>query len=447
MHKYALALFSSMLTLIGGDPPQAFAQLEQPDLDLAYVLATASYCAYAVGETDADSGQKRAFQCLKAAAASDHSRLELFEKIAEEDVEAFFNPDLPEDAYLLIRPQDSVILAFRGTLTPPISPGSGRFPSAVGEAIAKYQEREAGLLKTFIADWRNNFRAKADARHRHEGFAAAWSGLETHLMGRDCAPGTNTAGRGCSNFLSFAAELPGATPPRLYITGHSKGGALATLARLDLPAPVGAAIAPVVYTFAGAKALTVEGAREAAVAAPGTWRFEHEWDIVPSGPPDSTVPAIAFPSYSHVGGRVFFEKGKTPEPSRGPTDGVDPPGDMDRLKDATAHVFESTFSSFQLSGPGDVFEKLRGTAEAFLGLGEVNCEALVNNHFLVLANVQEAAWAKHSDPRVPMTTTEASLKQSFFYTGISDDRGQILWGFSQWCALLRPDLGRPLPRN
>jgi Lipase (class 3) len=377
MKKVALAVFCSMLALTVGAPPQAFAQLEQPDLDLAYVLATASYCAYAVGEADADSGRKQALQCLTAAAASDHSRLELFEKIAEDDVEAFFNPGTPEDAYLLIRRQNSVMLAFRGTLTPPISPASGRFPSAVGEAIAKYHEREAALLKTFIADRRNNFRAKADARQRHQGFAAAWSGLESHLIGRDCPPGTSTAGGGCSKFLSFIAGLPGATPPKLYITGHSKGGALATLAGLDLPGVVGAAIAPVVYTFAGAKSLTTEGAKAAAAAAPGSWRFEHEWDIVPSVPPDSTVPAIAVPSYAHVGGRLLFAKGKTPERSTGPTDGVDPPGDMDRLKAATAHVFESALSSFPPSGPAGFFEKLRGTADAFLGLGACLCNRVL----------------------------------------------------------------------
>lgn len=109
--------------------------------------------------------------------------------------------------------------------------------------------------------------------------------------------------------------------------------------------------------------------------------------------------------------------------------------------------FKSTFSNFQWSGPGSVLDKLRGNAEGFLGLGEVNCEALVNNHFLVFADVQEAAWASHSDPQAPITITEASLKQSFFYSGISDDRGEILWGFSQWCALFRLDRGRGQPGN
>jgi hypothetical protein len=431
MNRVALAIFSSISALIVGAAPQAFAQSEQPDLDLAYVLATASYCAYAVGEADLDGGQQRASQCLKAAADSDPSRLALIRAIAENGVEAFFNPNTPEDAYLLIKSQDSVILAFRGTLTPPIVPGSGGIPSAVEAALAKYREREAGLIDTFIGDWRNNFKILPENGLRHTGFADAWSGLAQHLMGKDCAAGAGGAGRACSKFLSFVGGLPGAAPPKLYVTGHSKGGALATLAGLDLPGLIGAAVAPVVYTFAGAKAVTAEGAKNG--AATGVWRFEHQWDIVPSVPLDKT--AIIFPSYVHVGGRVFFAKGRAPDISGGPVDGFDPPGDLVRLPEAVTHVVKAPLRGLDSFDLGRILDAVRGSAE-------VDCQALVENHFLVFSDVQEAVWARHGTPPLPMTTTEAKLSQSFFFTGLPDDRGEILWGFSQWCRLLRPDGGR-----
>jgi hypothetical protein len=99
----------------------------EPDFRLAYVLATASYCAYAVGELDDDHGRARAFECLRAAADKDPVHLERLKLVSTDDVEAYFNRQSPKDAYLLIREKNGVILAFRGTLVPPISPSSGRF--------------------------------------------------------------------------------------------------------------------------------------------------------------------------------------------------------------------------------------------------------------------------------------------------------------------------------
>jgi Lipase (class 3) len=301
MRPIALAVALFGLSLAINLSKTAYAQIheESPDFDLAYVLATASYCAYAVGEADADHGQKRAVQCLKVASDRDRERLELFRNIEQENVEAFFNPSAPENAYLLIQTEVGVILAFRGTLTPPISPSAGRFPAALAEALAKYKEREATLLATFITDWKNNFMAIPDIRNRHSGFDADWSGLRAHLIERECGL---TAPADCSKFLSFVSRLHDTASLRLYVTGHSKGGALATLAALDLPEIIGGDIVPVVYTFAGAKVLTADSAASHADTAMSIWRFEHEYDIVPSVPPDRTV--ILWPVYAHVGSRV-----------------------------------------------------------------------------------------------------------------------------------------------
>ena len=409
MRPIALATILFVLSLATQQPHPALAQVGQtsPDYDLAYKLATASYCAYAVGEADADAGGKRTVECLKAAANSDGARLAAFRDMTQDNVEAYYNPDAPENAYLLIQNADGVILAFRGTLTPPLSPSSGRFPAAVAEALAKYKAREATLLETFITDWKHNFRAIPDARGRHSGFDDAWSGLQDHLMGKKCVPA-------CSKFLSFVSPLRNTTSKRLYITGHSKGGALAVLAALDL-----SDITPVVYTFAGAKALTANAAKQHGDAFKDTWRFEHEDDVVPDVPPDRTV--LPVPAYAHVGSRAFFAKGQQPQLSPVSEQGVDAPGDLGRLTVAVRKMFPSDAPSLN---PLNV-------AASILNLGAVDCEALVDNHFGVLADVQERVHAG-----APMPITEGNLKQSFFFTGLPDSGGDILWGYSQWCRLL-----------
>ena len=152
MNRFLPSIFFTISILTVGDVPTASAQPAQPDFDLAYVLATASYCAYTVGEVDADRGLGRAVQCLNTAAKRDGDYLGLFQDIKEGSVEAFFNPNAPEDAYLLINTPTGVVLAFRGTLTPPISPAGGRFLRAAKDAIDQYQAREANLFATFIGD-------------------------------------------------------------------------------------------------------------------------------------------------------------------------------------------------------------------------------------------------------------------------------------------------------
>jgi hypothetical protein len=75
----ALILFVAFVALVGR-PQNAIAveQEMQPDFDLAYQLAVASYCAYSIGELDPDHGYARAVDCLKAAAAADPKHLGIF---------------------------------------------------------------------------------------------------------------------------------------------------------------------------------------------------------------------------------------------------------------------------------------------------------------------------------------------------------------------------------
>lgn len=418
-----LAITVFVLGLATQQPQMALAQNSQasPDFDLAYVLATASYCAYAVGEADADRGEKRAVACLKAAADQDSARLAALQHITQDNVEAFYDQNAPENAYLLIQTGDGVILAFRGTLTPPISPSSGGFPAAVAAALEKYKAREATLLKTFITDWANNFMAIPDPGNggRHPGFNTAWSGLRAHLIEKNCAPAD------CSKLLSFLTQLHNTTSVRLYITGHSKGGALAVLAALDLPGLIGHDIPPVVYTFAGAKALTPDAAEQFRDAFKNMWRFEHENDIVPSLPTDRTL--FPLPVYAHVGNRAFFRKGQPPQPSLAPVR----PDDKARLTAAALNLLSAGSPAFN---PAD-FVNPANFVGNILSLAENNCDSLVNNHFLVFSDVQELVHAQNAG--APLTITEENLNRSFFFTGLPDSGGEILWGYSQWCRLLK----------
>lgn len=421
MRSTVLAITLLFLSL-AAPPRMALAQNNgaSPDFDLAYVLATASYCAYAVGEADADGGEKRAVACLNAAADQDSARLAAFQHITQDKVEAFYDPNAPENAYLMIQTGEGVILAFRGTLTPPIIPSSGGFPAAVGAALEKYNAREATLLKTFITDWKNNFMALPGPGDggRHPGFNKAWSGLRAHLIEKKCAPAD------CSKFLAFVSQLQNTGSPRLFITGHSKGGALAVLATLDLPPLISRDVVPVVYTFAGAKVLTANAPEQSGNAFKGMWRFEHENDIVPSLPPDGSV--LPLTAYAHVGNRAFFRKGQPPEPSLAPV----PLDDRARLTAAAANLLFSGAPSFN---PVDFINPAK-VVDNILSLAENNCEALVHNHFLVFSNIQELVHAQHAG--APLTITEGNLTQSFFFTGLPDEKAEILWGYSQWCRVI-----------
>lgn len=403
------------LSLATGLPQQtALAQNDRtsPDFDRAYALATASYCAYTVGQAEDDRGAARAVRCLKAAAGQgrDNAGLAAFKNITQDNVEAFFDPKAPENAYLLIQTTAGVILAFRGTLTPPIAPSDSLVPAAV----TADKVRELKLFNTFFDDWRNNFNPAAiSAPARHPGFDDAWSGLRDHLIATDCAAA-------CSKFRSFVGQLNNTASARLYITGHSKGGALAVLAALDLPPRLGGDIAPVVYTFAGAKVLTAAAAAQSGPAFKDMWRFEHAGDLVPRLPLDKTVPLPFFTPYAHVGNRALFMKGQPLQLSPAPV----APDDSERLQAVAEALFSSDTQAF------NPFEFIASVQK----LSENNCAALVDSHFLVFAEVEQVVRAPNVG--APMTLTEEDLKRSFFYAGLSDDRGKILWGYSQWCALL-----------
>jgi hypothetical protein len=410
-----------------------------PDFQLAYVLATASYCAYAVGSIDsggeklADQGRRRALDCLMAAVEADPSHLDAL-KVDTSDVEAYFSPAKPQNAYLLIHAKNGVILAFRGTLTPPISPGKASRNGLVKEAIENYNADVLKGFESYLRDWVNNVVAFANERHRHAGFDASWQELKEHLK-IDCAPGATEA---CSKFQSFITQMRAAPDQHLFITGHSKGGALATLAALDMPDLVQQAPKTTVYTFAAAKSLSQEGAKNAASATADLWRFEDERDVVPTLPLDETAFPVTIEvpftdwkmtPYAHVGRRVLFGGDKNPTIFAEPANGPDAPGDLKRLKAILRGGAQPA---------ANASEEGKGLIDRILSTGADGCRRFVDSHFSVFSSVQETTWAGDQPQPGASGAGEAASKTHFFFSGVANADGEILWGYGQWCSLLYP---------
>lgn len=148
--------------------------------------------------------------------------------------------------------QESVLVAYRGTHPPDLA------------GIAD--------VASFLTDWSNNFEAEpirvpAVPGHVHAGF---WEGVD----GLWTAPFLDEVRR----------RLNSGSGRRLYITGHSKGGAMAHLAgmrfieELDI-APTG------VISFAGARPGTQDFADAYRVRGIPGQRYEYGDDIVPHLPP------------------------------------------------------------------------------------------------------------------------------------------------------------------
>jgi hypothetical protein len=97
---------------VGRKRPRPDSSRPEPDYNLAYALATASYCAYGVGQKDADQSHDRAVKCLRLAAKAG-SRLNGLD-VGPNNVEAYVNPVQPVDAYLLINAKDSFKTFFSG---------------------------------------------------------------------------------------------------------------------------------------------------------------------------------------------------------------------------------------------------------------------------------------------------------------------------------------------
>jgi len=273
----------------------------------------------------------------------------------------------------------------------------------------------------------------ANERNRHAGFDHSWQELKEHLK-IDCGPG---AAEACSKFRSFITEMRAASDQQLFLTGHSKGGALATLAALDMPEFFEHAPKTTVYTFAAPKSLSQEGAKNAANATADLWRFEDERDVVPTLPLDETafLVTIEVPftewkmtPYAHVGRRVLFRENEKPAIFPEPANGPDAPGDLKRLKS----ILRGGAQPAAKSG------EEKGLLDRILSTGADGCRRFLDSHFSVLSSVQEITWAGDPAQPGPSGGGEAAAKKNFFFSGVANAEGEILWGYGQWCSLLYP---------
>ena len=86
--------------------------------------------------------------------------------------------------------------------------------------------------------------------------------------------------------------------------------------------------------------------------------------------------------------RAFFAKGQPPQRSSGPKHGVDEPGgDKDRLTAAALNLLSSAVPLFNPADP----------IRSITSLAENNCRSLVDNHFMIFADVQELVRARHAN--------------------------------------------------
>lgn len=183
---------------------------------------------------------------------------------------ARFHVDQKTDLALVGRIAEGVLVAFRGTL-PPLELRNGRLvPGDHG-------------LAAILLDWLNNVDTRPYGGGHypgrvHDGFARSLD----RLWGQGAADGLE----GQIGAL-LAAAAPGQR--RLYITGHSKGGALASLAawraRRQWDVPVHA------LTIAAARAGDDAFAAGYAQAQIPSLRYEVDTDIVPYLPFGAAVPA------------------------------------------------------------------------------------------------------------------------------------------------------------
>jgi hypothetical protein len=225
----------------------------------------ASRCAYAVVATDTlDEGDQGNYWACNA----------------ERDVikrRAFAEGSESINAVLVELTPDAVILAFRGTLPP----GNKERPEAV------------------LSDWGEDLKAElrsdpAISGQVHEGFDTAIRSTLDELL------------KTLKEWKSEGA-LRG---KKIYITGHSKGGAMAAIGALLLSDQQFRPDA--VYTFAAPRAGDARFKEGFDAQHINTWRYENRYDIVPHVPPNSSDDAVVakvFAEQFHVGDAQYGSLG------------------------------------------------------------------------------------------------------------------------------------------
>ncbi len=235
-----------------GVPPPAPTPI--PDLALACRMLKAAYCAYdvATGRYDAASHSTRPDRCGARPEVQMPPALSL---ATAPPPHAYLTPG-GTNAYLLMHTtRDEIVLAFRGTV-------------GLGEGLLGY------------LDWLNNFQA---SRISDPWLGNVHFGFHNALFNQ-ASP--DNIWESLWRVMLRLRQENALAGKKLYITGHSKGGALALLAAARLHKEFGIAPAAV-FTFEAPRAGTVDFARRYTALGIPTYRFENRGDIVPHLPPEA----------------------------------------------------------------------------------------------------------------------------------------------------------------
>ncbi|WP_374565856.1 hypothetical protein [Nitrosomonas sp.] len=237
------------------------------DTNTAVMLATASECAYRVtSERQRDDDRINVLKCLKDAADENPESLrEAFSRLNIHSVEVFSSPGSSGnggaeiDAAILLKIPNGAIIAFRGT-----EPNKSDW---------------LNNLKLFrFHDLDRNTRELLFEKGRHAGFERSLRSLHEKIL------------QDQEIWQPFKNQAQGT----LYLTGHSKGGALATGATVDFREDFTGEV--ITYTFAAPRFFTARGEQISKgfnkesnkESRPdifdNLWRFEYQYDFVPHVP-------------------------------------------------------------------------------------------------------------------------------------------------------------------
>jgi len=223
------------------------------DINTAYRLAVASDCAY--GAERGISGVIDCFQDkVNEIKGAGSTVLDVFDNLPDDAVEVFTTPghyvDEPINAAILVKIPDGVIIAFRGTEGTP----------------------QDWLHNIFLTSIANLAEGKSFDDGRHYGFNQSLSTLKEKIL---------------SDQKIWKPFVNNPDNKTLYITGHSKGGALATGATVDFAEFFEDKTSKpeiVTYTFEAARFFTAMGESNNRLLLDTIWRFEYQYDIVPHVP-------------------------------------------------------------------------------------------------------------------------------------------------------------------
>jgi len=226
----------------------------KPDPVLTCRMLKASYCAYDVSTRTYDA----VTQSAKLERCNSRAELQQAPTLAQLESPppfAYLSPAGTNAFLILQTSHDEIIVSFRGTI------GLG-----------------AGLRGYF--DWLNNFQA---ARFSDELLGNVHFGFHNAMFDRQLSDNLWEALWLAMLRLRAQNALAG---KKLYITGHSKGGALALFAAARLKKEFGIQ-ADAVYLFESPRAGTVDFARRYGELGIPTFRFENRGDVIPHMPPEA----------------------------------------------------------------------------------------------------------------------------------------------------------------